>query len=93
MSGQSQAQISATISAATKAMLDRFTESRGLKKGYVVESALRMFMESRRELPDEAFVPTRLVLDDESFDRLADLIADAPPPSDALRELMREGRD
>ncbi len=93
MSGQSQAQISATISAVTKAMLDRFTQSRGLKKGFVVEAALRMFMESRRELPDEAFIPTRIVLDNESFDRLVDLLDDAPPPSDALRELMRDGRD
>ena len=52
-----QSQISATVSVATKEKLDRFTESHGLKKNYVVEQALLYFMEARRELPDEALIP------------------------------------
>lgn len=84
-----EAQVSATISAATKDKLDRFTEQLGLKKNFVVEQALLFFMESRRELPDEAFVPTRLVLDDERFDELVARL-DAPgAPTDRLVELMR----
>lgn len=84
------AQVSATISAATKEKLDRFTEQLGLKKNFVVEQALLFFMESRRELPDEAFVPTRLVLDDEHFDELvARLEAPGGAPTDRLVELMR----
>lgn len=84
-----EAQVSATISAATKEKLDRFTEQLGLKKNFVVEQALLFFMESRRELPDEAFVPTRLVLDDERFDELVARL-DAPgAPTDRLVELMR----
>lgn len=83
------AQVSATISAATKDKLDRFTEQLGLKKNFVVEQALLFFMESRRELPDEAFIPTRLVLDDERFDELVARL-DAPgEPTDRLVELMR----
>lgn len=83
------AQVSATISAATKDKLDRFAEQLGLKKNWVVEQALLYFMESRRELPDEAFVPTRLVLDDERFDELVARL-DAPgAPTDRLVELMR----
>ncbi len=62
------AQVSATISAATKERRDRFTERHRLKKDFVVEQALLYFMESRRELPDEALIPTRMVLDDASFD-------------------------
>ena len=42
-------QVSATISAATKEKPDRFTESHGLKKNFVVEQALLFFMEARRE--------------------------------------------
>ncbi|MBI5443839.1 MAG: DUF1778 domain-containing protein [Deltaproteobacteria bacterium] len=88
-----QSQISATISAATKEQLDRFTESRGLKKNFVVEQALLYFMEARRELPDEAFIPARIVVEDESFDRLVDSIENPPPPTEALRELLRgQGR-
>ncbi len=84
-----QSQISATVSLATKERLDRFTESHGLKKNFVVEQALLYFMESRRELPDEALVPTRLVLADAAFDKVVRLLRNPPPPSDALVELMR----
>ncbi len=88
----SQSQISATISVATKEKLDRFTESHGLKKNFVVEQALLYFMEARRELPDEALVPARLVLADKAFDSIVDLIESPPAANEALRELMR-GQD
>jgi uncharacterized protein (DUF1778 family) len=83
------AQVSATISAATKEKLDRFTEQLGLKKNFVVEQALLYFMESRRELPDEAFIPTRMVLDDAQFDELVARLESPPAPTDRLVELMR----
>ena len=86
-------QISATVSAATKEKLDRFTESHGLKKNFVVEQALLYFMEARRELPDEALIPARLVLDDKVFDRVVGLLESPPAPTEALLELMRgQGR-
>jgi hypothetical protein len=83
------AQVSATISAATKDKLDRFTEQLGLKKNFVVEQALLFFMESRRDLPDEAFIPTRLVLDDAHFDELVARLGSPAAPTDRLVELMR----
>jgi hypothetical protein len=86
----SQSQISATISETTKQKLDRFTESQGLKKNFVVEQALLLFMEARRTLPDEAFIPTRIVLDDEVFDRVERGLGGTAEPTDALRELMRD---
>lgn len=85
----SQSQISATVSAATKEKLDRFTETHGLEKSFVVEQALLYFMEARQELPDEALVPTRLVIDDDAFDRIVELLESPPPPTTGLRELMR----
>ncbi len=88
-----QSQISATVSVATKEKLDRFTESHGLKKNFVVEQALLYFMEARSELPDEALIPARLVLDDRVFDRVVDLLESPPAPTEALREMMRgQGR-
>lgn len=87
-----QSQISATVSAATKDKLDRFTESHGLKKNFVVEQALLYFMEARRELPDEALIPVRFVLDDKAFDRVVTLLESPAAPTAALRELMR-GQD
>ena len=85
-----QTQISATISASTKESLDRFTESRGLKKNFVVEQALLLYLGVRRELPDEALLPTRIVLEDAAFDRIARLLEAPPAPTPALRELMRD---
>ena len=87
-----ESQISATVSASTREKLDRFTESRGLKKNFVIEQALLYFMEARRDLPDEALIPTRIVLDDDAFDRIAQLIENPRPPTDALRKLMRGQR-
>lgn len=84
-----QSQISATVSAATKDKLDRFAESHGLKKNFVVEQALLYFMEARKELPDEALIPTRLMLDDNAFDRVVRLLESPAAPTAALRELMR----
>lgn len=86
-------QISATVSVATKEKLDRFTLSHGLKKNYVVEQALLYFMEARRELPDEALVPARLVVEDAAFGRIVDLLASPPAPTPALRELMGDQGD
>jgi uncharacterized protein (DUF1778 family) len=85
----SQSQISATISEATRERLDQFTESHGLKKNFVVEQALLFFMEARRELPDEALVPSRLIVEDKAFDRIAELLANPPAPTLALRKLVR----
>lgn len=84
-----QARISAIVSATTREKLERFTESRGLKKSFVVEQALLSFMESRRDLPEEAFTPSRIVLVDPAFDRLVKLLKRAPKPTRALVELMR----
>mgnify|MGYP000916690926 FL=1 len=84
-----QSQISATISAATKERLDRFTESHGLKKNFVVEQALLYFMEARRELPDEALISTRLMLDDKAFAQVVAMLESPPAPTEALRKLMR----
>lgn len=84
-----QSQISATVSAATKDKLDRFTESHGLKKNFVIEQALLYFMEARKELPDEALIPVRLVLDGKAFDRVVALLESPTAPTEALRELAR----
>lgn len=84
-----ETQISASVSATTREKLERFTESRGLKKSFVVEQALLYFMESRRDLPEEAFIPSRIVLGDAAFDAVVKLLKRAPKPTKALVELMR----
>ena len=51
----------------------------GVGAGEVVEQALLFFMKARRELPDEALIPSRVVLSDETFDRVARVLDDPPP--------------
>lgn len=45
--------------------------------------------DARRELPDQALVPARLVVEDKAFDRIVELVTRPPAPTDALRKLMR----
>ena len=54
-----------------------------------MQALLYFFLEARRELPDEALIPTRIVLDDKVFDKLAALIESPSPPTEALRGIMR----
>lgn len=84
-----ETQISASVSKTTREKLERFTESRGLKKNFVIEQALLSFIEARSELPDEAFTPSRIVLGNAAFDRLVKLLKRPPKPPAALVELMR----
>lgn len=58
----------------------------------MVEPALLYFMEARRQLPDEALIPARLVLEDKAFERVVSALESPPVPTQALRELMR-GKD
>ena len=89
----SQSQISATVSDTTKKKLDRFVRGHGLKKNFVIEQALLYYMEARRELPDEALLPGRLVLDDQTFKRIVEGLESPPPPTGKLKELLSAPSD
>ena len=83
-------QISALISEETKHQLDEFAQRLGLKKNYVVEQALLFFMQAREQLPDEALIPTQLVLDNDAFKKLVDS-TEVDETTDTLKTLMRSG--
>lgn len=99
----STTELSATVSAATREKLVRFAEEFGLDLDFVIEQAVLIFIESaarvaakldsRSELPSEAFIPTRFVLDEDTFERVVERIETQPAPTEALRELMRDGDD
>jgi hypothetical protein len=81
-------QISAHISESTSAELDRYVEARGLKKGYVIEQALRHHLQALRELPSDAIIPPQLVVSTEAAEHLADRIAKPRKPTAAMRALF-----
>jgi uncharacterized protein (DUF1778 family) len=90
---QKQPNISAYVSLGTKNKLDRLTSAKGLRKAFVVEQALHYYFRALEELPEEAFLPSRLVLSEASFQKVMDIIDNPPPPTKAMLELMNGHSD
>ncbi|MBW2366408.1 MAG: hypothetical protein JRH15_00840 [Deltaproteobacteria bacterium] len=85
---QKQPQISAHVSEGTKSKLDRPSQARGMRKAFVLEQALLYHFRALEELPEEAFLPQRLVLSQNSFNKLAEFVDNPPYPTGAMQELM-----
>jgi uncharacterized protein (DUF1778 family) len=86
-------QISAPISRETRDLLDRQARATGVKKGHLIESALRYHLRALQELPADAFVPARIVLTRRSFEHVASRLRNPGRPTAALRRLMRGDGD
>ena len=86
-------QVSAPVSKETKDALERYSKATGIKKGHLIEDALRYHLRAVHELPADVLVPPRLVLTKRSFQALVDKLASPGVPTAALRELMRGDRD
>jgi len=59
-----------------------------MRKAFVLEQALLYHFRALEELPEEAFLPPRLVLSQKSFNKLAELVDNPPYPTKAMQELM-----
>jgi hypothetical protein len=81
-------QISAFISDAISSELDHYIEARGLKKGYVVEQALRFHLRALKELPAEVIVPPQLVVGADTAERLAERMKKPRKPTPVMRALF-----
>jgi uncharacterized protein (DUF1778 family) len=87
MSAQST-QISAHISEETKKLLDAFVRSHGVKKAFLVESALLHHLQALRELPADVVIPPRLVVSKESGKVITEILATPAPPTPTMKALM-----
>ncbi len=85
---QKKTQISAHISEGTKSKLDHISQTRGMRKAFVMEQALLYHLRALEELPEEAFLPPRLVLSQNSFGQLIEFIGNPPLPTKTMQELM-----
>jgi hypothetical protein len=85
-------QISAFVSEETKAELDRFVRATGMKKGFVIEQALRNHLRALREIPPEFAIPTQVVLTRESFEEVVREMERPKPPPPDLVKLMKGKR-
>ena len=86
-------QISAPISKETRDLLERQAKVTGVKKGHLIETALRYHLRALQELPADALVPARLVLARRSFEQVVERLRSPGKPTKALRDLMRGTRD
>jgi hypothetical protein len=85
-----ETQISAPISRATKDLLERHVRATGIKKGRLVEDALRHHLTALAALPADVIVHSTLVVTRGSGEAVLKQIA-AGKATPALRKLMRHG--
>lgn len=83
-------QISALVSRTTRELLERHVRATGVKKGHLVEQALRHHLQALQELPADVVVHPRLVVSKASGAAVKKQLTSARPTA-ALRALMRDG--
>jgi hypothetical protein len=84
-------QISAEISQGTKQLLERYSRAHGVKKQFLIESALLHHIQALEELPASAIIPPRLVVSAASGRKIVKLVSKRQKPARKLVELMRGG--
>jgi hypothetical protein len=85
-----ETQISAVVSGTTKELLERYVRATGVKKGHLVEQALRHHLQALQELPADVIVHPKLVLTRRSGEAVLREI-DKARPTELLRDLLRDG--
>jgi hypothetical protein len=85
-----ETQISAVVSAATKELLERHVRATGVKKGHLVEQALRHHLQALQELPADVIMHPKIVVARRSARALVKELRRGTA-NDALRGLMRDG--
>ncbi len=87
---EKETQISAFVSPATKELLERHVRATGVRKGHVVEQALRHHLHALQELPADVVTHPKLVVSGRSGKAILKQI-ETGKPTRALRRLMRDG--
>jgi hypothetical protein len=83
-------QISAIVSQSTRDLLERHVRATGVKKGHLVEQALRHHLQALHELPADVIVHPKLVVTRRTGAAVLKQIRSGKPTK-ALRKLMRDG--
>ena len=89
---EKDAQISAVIPATTRDLLDRHVRATGMKKGRLIENALRHHLLALQELPADVIVHPKIVVTRASGEQILARL-ESGKPSRALRDLMARRGD
>jgi uncharacterized protein (DUF1778 family) len=87
-----QSQISAFISSETRALLERYARAHGVKKGYLIENALRHHIHALLELPADVIIPPRLVVSRRTGEAVLKHVDKPPEPTREMKALF-EGEE
>jgi hypothetical protein len=85
---QRETQISAMVSPATQALLDKYVRATGVKKGHLLEEALLHHLRALEVLPADIIAPPRLVVSRRSGREMIKSMATPPKPAKRLRALL-----
>ncbi len=88
-----ETQISAIVSVTTKDLLERHVRATGVKKGHLVEEALRHHLQALHELPADVILHPRIVITRQSGETLVRRMTSRRQPTKELRKLMAPGGD
>lgn len=81
-------QISAFVSAETKARLEAYVREHGVKRSYLVERALLHHLAALEEIPVDVMIPPMVVISRASGANLVERLNNPPPPTDAMKALF-----
>ena len=84
-----ETQISALVSRTTSELLERHVRATGVKKGHLVEQALRHHLQALQELPADVVVHPKLVVTRKSGEAILRQM-ERGRPTPALRDLLRD---
>lgn len=87
-----EAQISAIVSQDTRELLERHVRATGVKKGWLIETALLHHLQALQELPADVIVHPRIVVSRTSGQEIVDRLSSRKPAA-KLRELMARDGD
>lgn len=85
-------QISAYVPRTTNERLDLYVRETGITKGRAIADAIESYLDVHDEVPPDAMIPTRMVLDAESGERFVRMLTEDSEPPAALTELMERVR-
>ncbi len=84
-----ETQISALVSRTTSDLLERHVRATGVKKGHLVEQALRHHLLALQELPADVVMHPKLLVTKKSGEAILKQIQRGKP-TPALRDLLRD---
>ena len=83
-------QISAYISKETKILVEQYVKSRGIKKAFLVESALLHHLQALKEVPIDIVIPPRIMVSRKSGDAIMELLENPALPTKDMKAIFND---